>query len=86
MSWGLWLAGAALLGLAGLAVWTAFRNPAFVAGLTKIAVQAALGAILPVVRRRMPAEEEAAWRAAERAGRGDWWLRNRMRGKPGRDR
>lgn len=86
MSWGLWLAGSALLGVAGLAVWTAFRNPSFVAGLTKIAVQAALGAILPVVSRRMPAEDEAAWRAAERRGQGDLWLRDRMRGKPGRDR
>lgn len=31
--------------------------------------------------QRMPEEEEAAWRAAERAGRGDEWLRERWRRK-----
>lgn len=30
---------------------------------------------------RMPAEEEAAWRAAERAGQGKEWLQERQRRK-----
>ena len=38
-------------------------------------------ALLPLgwryVSRRMPPEEEAAWRAAERRGQGDEWLRAR---------
>ena len=40
-------------------------------------------ALLPLawryVSRRMPPEEEAAWRAAERRGQGDVWLRTRWR-------
>ena len=31
------------------------------------------------VSRRMPPEEEAAWREAERRGRGDEWLKKRWR-------
>ena len=40
-------------------------------------------ALLPLawryVSRRMPPEEEAAWRKAERRGQGDEWLRARER-------
>ena len=40
-------------------------------------------ALLPLagryLSRRMPPEEEAAWRAAERRGQGDAWLRTRLR-------
>ena len=40
-------------------------------------------ALLPLawryVSRRMPPEEEAAWREAERRGQGDEWLRARER-------
>ena len=43
--------------------------------------------IMAAVMKRMSAEEEAEWRAAQQAGRGDEWLRKRMRrGKPGRER
>ena len=31
------------------------------------------------VSKRMPPEEEAAWREAERRGRGDEWLKKRWR-------
>jgi hypothetical protein len=31
------------------------------------------------VSRRMPPEEEVAWRAAEKRGRGDEWLKDRCR-------
>ena len=40
-------------------------------------------ALLPLawryVSKRMPLEEEAAWREAERRGQGDEWLRGRQR-------
>ena len=40
-------------------------------------------AVLPLawryVSKRMPPEEEAAWRQAERRGQGDEWLRNKRR-------
>ena len=40
-------------------------------------------ALLPLawryVSKRMPAEDEAAWRQAERRGQGDEWQKNRRR-------
>ena len=40
-------------------------------------------ALLPVawkfISKRMPPEEEAAWRQAERRGQGDKWLKQRYR-------
>ena len=43
--------------------------------------------IMAAVMKRMTPEEEAEWRAEQRAGRGDEWMRKRMKnGKPGRDR
>ena len=40
-------------------------------------------ALLPVawkfISKRMPPEEEAAWRQAERRGQGDEWLKQRYR-------
>lgn len=33
------------------------------------------------ISKRMPADEEASWRAAERAGRGDEWMKERWRRK-----
>ena len=45
-------------------------------------------ALLPLawryVSKRMPPEEEAAWREAERRGQGDEWLRRRRRRSTGR--
>ena len=44
-------------------------------------------ALLPLawryVSKRMPPEEEAAWRQAERRGQGDEWLRERRRKREG---
>ena len=40
-------------------------------------------ALLPLawkyVSKRMPAEDEAAWRQAERRGQGDEWVKGKMR-------
>ena len=41
--------------------------------------QALLPTALKYITRRMPPEEEAAWRAAERRGQGDEWLKQRYR-------
>ena len=42
-------------------------------------------ALLPLawryVSNRMPPEDEATWRAAEKRGQGDEWLRDRSRGE-----
>ena len=76
-----WAVGAVLLAVAALAVYSAFQSPAFVAGLTGLAAAAAWKAIAPAVAKRMPPDEEAAWRPAEKAGRGDEFLRKR-RGAP----
>lgn len=83
MSWGLLaaVAGAVLFGVAALAIWRAFRSPAFVAGITAIAARVAAKAIVTKVGARMSPEDEAAWQAAERRGQGDEWLRKR-RGAP----
>lgn len=83
MTWFWYLAGAALLGVAALSVYSAFRNPAFVSGLAKIAIGAVWSAVAPAVARRMSLEEESRWRAAQRAGRGDEWLRDWKRRKRG---
>ena len=79
MKW--WLIGAALFGVAALSVWFAFQSPGFVAGLSALAAGMAAKAIVTKVTARMPADEEAEWRAEERAGRGDEYLRKR-RGAP----
>lgn len=40
-----------------------------------------IAVLMPFILKRMTPEEEAEWRAAERAGRGEEWLRKR-RGAP----
>ena len=80
MKW-LWLGGAALLGVAAYSVYAAFSSPTFVAGLVALAAASAWKAVAPAITKRMTPEDEAAWRKAERAGRGDEWFRKR-RGAP----
>lgn len=80
-----WLIGAALFMVAALAMWVSFRSPEFVMAMGAIAIGAAWKAVLPSIARRMPPDEEAAWRAAERRGQGDEWLRKRWK-RRGRDR
>ena len=76
-----WLVGAALFGVAALSVYGAFQSPEFVMGLFGAMLVAGYKAIEPVLAKRMTPEDEAAWRAAERAGRGEEWARKR-RGAP----
>lgn len=70
------LVGAVLVGATAGTV-LVVRSPGFWWGL----LSAGLSAALPIILKRMTPEEEKAWREAERAGRGDEWLRKR-RGAP----
>jgi hypothetical protein len=70
MPW-LWLGVAAVLVIAAFALWRAFSNPRFVAGLTSIAVSAAWKAVAPKIAKRMSPEQEKAWRDCIRSG-GEW--------------
>ena len=77
MNWW-WLIGAALLGVAALSVYGAFQSPDFVMGLFGAMLVAGYKAIEPILAKRMTPEDEASWRAAERAGRGEEWRRRRL--------
>lgn len=71
------LIAAVLVGVAA-AAFLVMRSPAFWADAGKQLAAALLPAIVRVVSKRMPPEEEAEYRAAVRAGRGDEWIRKRM--------
>lgn len=64
--------------LAGVTAGTVLvvRSPNFWGGLIVGIVEA----IMPYITRRMTPEEEAQFREAERAGRGEEWLRKRRGG------
>lgn len=66
-----WLIGAALFGVSALAIWTAFKNPAFVAGLFVVALKAAADAIIPQLGKRMTPAQEKAFQDCQRRG-GEW--------------
>ncbi|MDP1702568.1 MAG: hypothetical protein Q8L53_16645 [Aestuariivirga sp.] len=63
----LWIAGIGLFAVAAGAVFMAFRNPAFIAGLVKVAATAIFNAMLPAIAKRMPPDEEAAWNKFNRS-------------------
>ena len=72
----IFLIGAVLVGAAaGTAL--VVRSPSFWYDMVAAAVVAAL----PYFTKRMKPDDEAAWREAEKAGRGDEWARKR-RGAP----
>jgi hypothetical protein len=81
VNWIFWVILLLLVVAAGSSVWFAFRSPKFVARLTEFASKQAWKAIKPVIVKPLTPEEQDAWRRAERAGRGDEWLRRR-RGAP----
>lgn len=75
----LWLAGAALLGVAAFAVYGAFRSPTFVAGLTALAAAAAWKAVAPTVTKPLSEADTKAKNAAIRgADGGANWVRHRL--------
>ena len=67
-----------LLGL-GAGAFLVAQRPSFWIEFGQRLVKALLPLAWRYVSRRMPPEEEAAWRAAERRGQGDVWLRTRWR-------
>ena len=77
-----WLAGVAvtvvLLGLGAGAFLVAQRLSFWIEFGARIG-KALLPLAWKYVSKRMPLEEEAAWREAERRGQGGEWLRKRMR-------
>ena len=81
MSWQEGVAVAVVLLGLGAGAFLVAQRPSFwiefVSGLVR--------ALLPLgwryVSRRMPPEEEAAWRQAESRGQGDEWLRERHRAR-----
>ena len=66
-----------LLGL-GAGAFLAAQRPAFWVEFGSRIGQALLPLAWRFVSKRMPPEEEAAWRAAERRGQGDEWSRGRF--------
>lgn len=77
MKTAVWLAGAVLLAVAALGVWSAFKSPTFVAGLAAVAAGAAWKALKPVLTKPLPPEELAKRQKAYRGGNDDW-LRKRQ--------
>jgi hypothetical protein len=67
-----------LLGL-GAGAFLVAQRPSFWIELVLRLGKALLPMASRYVSKRMPPEEEAAWRQAERRGQGDEWLRERMR-------
>jgi len=55
------------------------QRPSFWIEFGSRVAKALLPLALSCVSKRMPLEEEAAWRAAERRGQGEEWLRERRR-------
>ena len=72
---------AAVLTGVGAAAFLVMRSPAFWYDVGAQFVSNALPKLVALITKRMAPEEEEEWRKAERAGRGDEWLRKR-RGAP----
>jgi hypothetical protein len=67
-----------LLGL-GAGAFLVVQRPSFWVEFGRRLGKALLPLAWRYVSRRMPPEEEAAWRQAERRGQGEEWLRERWR-------
>ena len=79
MSWQEGVAVAVVLLGLGAGAFLVARRPSFWLEFGVRLGQAVLPRALKYVSRRMPPEEEAAWREAERRGQGDEWMRERRR-------
>ena len=67
-----------LIGL-GAGAFLVAQRPSFWIEFGSRVAKALLPPAWRYVSKRMPPEEEAAWREAERRGQGDEWLRGRQR-------
>lgn len=70
MKW-LWMAGAALFGVAAFAVWFSFRDPVFITGLMVAMATSLFKAVEPKILKRMTPEQEKAMHECVRRG-GEW--------------
>lgn len=77
-----WFAGAVLLAVAALAVFLAFRNPAFVAALGSMAAAALAKGIIAQVGKPLPPDVMAEVQNDFRAGHGDDYWRKRSGAPP----
>ena len=79
-----WQEGVALvvvvIGL-GAGAFLVAQRPSFWMEFGGRLIKSLLPSVVKYVTRRMPPEEEAAWREAERRGQGDEWLRRLRRRK-----
>ena len=67
-----------LLGL-GAGAFLVVQRPSFWIGFGQQLAMALLPLAWRCVSKRMPPEEEAVWRQAERRGQGDEWVKKRCR-------
>ena len=67
-----------LLGL-GAGAFLVAQRPSFWIGFGSRVAKALLPLAWRYVSKRMPPEEEAAWREAERRGQGEEWMKARQR-------
>jgi len=77
-----WQEGAAVTGVIlgfGAGAFLVAQRPSFWIGLGARLGKALLPLAYEFISKRMPSEEEAAWREAERRGQGDEWLKQRYR-------
>lgn len=79
MSWQEGVAVAVVLLGLGAGAFLVAQRPSFWLEFGVRLGQALLSRALKYISRRMPPDEEASWREAERRGQGDEWLKERQR-------
>ena len=79
MSWQEGVAVAVVLLGLGAGAFLVAQRPSFWLEFGARLGKVLLPRVLKYITRRMPPEEEAAWREAERRGQGEEWLRVRRR-------
>jgi hypothetical protein len=81
MSWQEGVAVAVVLLGLGAGAFLVAQRPSFWLELGVRLGQALLPPVLKYITRRMPPEEEAAWREAERRGQGEEWRKEQQPGR-----
>jgi hypothetical protein len=79
MSWQEGVAVAVVLLGLGAGAFVVAQRPSFWLEFGVRLGKALLPSVLKYVTKRMPPEEEAAWREAEKRGQGDEWLKKRWK-------
>lgn len=79
MTWQEAVATVVILAGLGAGAFLVAQRPAFWVEFGFRIIKAIAPSVWIYLSKRMPPDEEAAWRAAERRGQGDEWLRQRWR-------